>query len=70
MGILNFGAAQAYALGYGFEPAMLVFFALALTAAKLCEDCYEMSQVSTMTIPTYHYQRLQRSQLAASSQDA
>jgi hypothetical protein len=34
MGILNFGAAQGYMLGYGSEPIMLIFFAMATSAAS------------------------------------
>jgi O-antigen ligase len=36
IGILTFGAAHVYMLGYGFEPFMLMFVAVALSAAGLC----------------------------------
>jgi hypothetical protein len=37
MGILTFGAAHGYMLGYGFEPIMLIFFGLAISAAGLSQ---------------------------------
>jgi O-antigen ligase len=37
MGILNFGAALAYCLGYGFQPIMLMFFGIAMSAVKLSQ---------------------------------
>jgi O-antigen ligase len=40
MGIVNFGAGHGYMLGYGFEPIMLIFFGLAVSAAKLCQGGY------------------------------
>ena len=38
IGILNFGAGHAYMLGYGIDPVMLVFFAVAVCAIKLSEN--------------------------------
>jgi O-antigen ligase len=35
MGIINFGAAHAYLIGYGIEMSMLLFVALAMMAAQL-----------------------------------
>jgi O-antigen ligase len=35
LGLLTFGAAHVYMLGYGFEPFMLIFVAVALSAAGL-----------------------------------
>jgi O-antigen ligase len=35
MGIVNFGAAHAYCLGYGFEPIMMIFFAVAMGVVQL-----------------------------------
>jgi hypothetical protein len=37
MGILNFGAALAYCLGYAFPPIMLMFFGIAMSAVKLSQ---------------------------------
>jgi O-antigen ligase len=37
IGIINFGAAHAYLMGYGIEMSMLIFVALAMVAAQLPE---------------------------------
>jgi hypothetical protein len=37
MGIVNFGAAHVYLMGYGIELSMLIFVALAMVAAQLPE---------------------------------
>jgi hypothetical protein len=37
MGVLNFGAAHAFLLGYGLMPIILVFFAVATAATKLSQ---------------------------------
>lgn len=42
MGILNFGAAHAYLMGYGFPLIMLIFYALGMSAARLLQDCREV----------------------------
>jgi O-antigen ligase len=38
MGIVNFGAAQGYMLGYDFQPIILMFFAVAMCAIKLSQE--------------------------------
>jgi len=48
MGILNFGAAHGYMLGYGFEPIMLIFFAVATSAAKLPQEALRHFQESRL----------------------
>ncbi|MEX0801935.1 MAG: O-antigen ligase family protein [Candidatus Binatia bacterium] len=45
MGILNFGAAHGYMMGYSFEPVMLMFFAVATCAAKLCHVSFQTSRL-------------------------
>src|SRR5262249_55640339 len=48
MGVLTFGAAHAYMFGYGFEPIMLIFFAVATSAANLSQQAlrrYRDSQI-------------------------
>jgi len=35
LGIITFGATQAYLFGYGLEPISLIFFSIALVAAEL-----------------------------------
>jgi len=35
VGIVNYGAAHAYMLGYGFQPSMLIFLALAMAMQSL-----------------------------------
>ena len=37
MGIINFGAAHAFLIGYGIELSILIFVALAMVAAQLSE---------------------------------
>src|SRR5262249_57811728 len=37
MGLLNFGAAHAYFMGYGMDMSSLIFVALAMVAAQLPE---------------------------------
>jgi O-Antigen ligase len=43
--ILGFGAAHGYMLGYGFEPIMLIFLALGMSAAKLCQESFQTDRV-------------------------
>jgi O-antigen ligase len=38
MSILNFGAAHAYLMGYGFSAIMLVFYAIGMSAARLVQN--------------------------------
>jgi hypothetical protein len=38
MGILNFGAAHAYMMGYGIDPIILIFFALATVTVRLTQN--------------------------------
>ena len=45
-GILTFGAAQGYILGYAFEPSMLIFFAVAISGAKLTREMLPRFQES------------------------
>ena len=52
MGILNFGAAHAYMLGYGFVPVMLVFFAVTVCAIKLSENFHKVHKVTPWS-PAY-----------------
>ena len=51
MGILNFGAAHAYILGYGFAPIMLIFFAVAMSAAKLSQGDLRRLPKNQRTVP-------------------
>ena len=44
MGILTFGAGHGYMLGYAFEPIMLIFFAVGLTAARLCLEDFQTAR--------------------------
>jgi len=44
-GILTFGAMHAYVLGYSFMPIMLMFFAVAVCAVKLCQENFQTSRV-------------------------
>jgi O-antigen ligase len=37
-GILGFGAAHGYMMGYAFEPIILIFFAVAMSAAKVSRE--------------------------------
>jgi O-antigen ligase len=46
MGILNFGAAHAFMLGYGFDPIILIFFAVATSAANLSQQAFLRSRES------------------------
>lgn len=46
MGILNFGAAHGDMLGYGSERIMLIFFAMATSAAKLPQEALRHSRES------------------------
>ena len=46
MGILTFGAAHAYMLGYGIHPIMLIFFAVAKSAANLSQQALRRSRDS------------------------
>src|SRR5262249_31643514 len=46
IGILTFGAAHAFMLGYGFHPIMLIFFAVATSAASLSQQALRRSRDS------------------------
>ena len=48
MGILNFGAAHVFMLGYGFNPIMLMFFAVATSAASLSQQALRHSRDAEM----------------------
>jgi hypothetical protein len=44
IGIVNFGAAHAYMIGYGFSLIMLIYFALAMSAVSLQRDYWLVSR--------------------------
>ncbi|HXH09763.1 MAG TPA: O-antigen ligase family protein [Alphaproteobacteria bacterium] len=44
VGLVNYGAAHAYMMGYGFELSMLIFFALAMGAATLLRSRRNITQ--------------------------
>jgi O-antigen ligase len=48
MGIVIFGASHAYMLGYGFEPIMLIFVAVALSAVGLSHIPHRATQYSQL----------------------
>jgi O-antigen ligase len=52
IGIVCFGASHAYMVGYGIEPIVLIYFALATSALKLTEEKFQMS-------PTFQSQSFQ-----------
>jgi O-antigen ligase len=47
-GILTFGAGHVYMVGYGFEPIMLTFVAVALSAAALSQSTLRTTQYSQL----------------------
>jgi O-antigen ligase len=50
--ILIFGASHGYVLGYGFQPIMLIFVALGMSAVKLCQERFRTSEVGqTRAVP-------------------
>jgi O-Antigen ligase len=46
MGILSLGAAHIYMVGYGFDPIILIFFAVGLSAAELSQIPLRTAQYS------------------------
>jgi O-antigen ligase len=54
MGIVNFGAVHAYMLGYDFHLIVLIYFAVAISAAKLLQrEVRENYLVSRMPTPSF-----------------
>jgi O-antigen ligase len=45
MGIVNFGAAHTYILGYSFEPMMLIYLAVGISAAKFSRETLQSSRL-------------------------
>jgi O-antigen ligase len=50
MGILTFGATQAYILGYGIETISLIFFAITVAAAKLGQSSLQAYRTRTQAV--------------------
>ena len=51
LGILNFGAAHAFMLGYGFNPIILIFFAVATSATNLSQQ--DLRRFRESRIPSF-----------------
>ena len=52
MGVVNFGAAHGFMLGYGFEPMILAFFGVAVGTARLIAGSPKTSKVSETSART------------------
>jgi len=50
LGIITFGATHAYILGYGIEQISLIFFAIAIAAAKLSQPSFQASRFRTRAV--------------------
>jgi hypothetical protein len=44
IGILNFGAAHGYFLGYGIDMSVLIFVAIAMVAVQLQEGSWKVAR--------------------------